>query len=102
MARQELRQGGAAVTSNREPASTSRASASSIQRIGMATSTDLSHWERHPANPLIEADQRWYEKLDLTCWYEEACRDPWVVYDAEAAANAWRRVLEHFRKHLKN
>ena len=24
------------------------------------------------------------------------------VYDAEAAADAWRRVLEHFRKHLKN
>ncbi len=22
------------------------------------------------------------------------------VYDAEAAADAWRRVLEHFRKHL--
>lgn len=56
-----------------------------IQRIGMATSTDLSHWERHPANPLLEADPRWYEKLDLTCWYEEACRDPWIVYDAETA-----------------
>ena len=24
------------------------------------------------------------------------------VYDARAAADAWRRVLEHFRKHLKN
>jgi carboxymethylenebutenolidase len=24
------------------------------------------------------------------------------VYDAEAAADAWRRVLEHFRKHLKD
>jgi carboxymethylenebutenolidase len=23
-----------------------------------------------------------------------------TVYDAEAAADAWRRVLEHFRKHL--
>jgi beta-fructofuranosidase len=56
-----------------------------IQRIGMATSTDLISWERHPPNPVIEADDRWYEKLDLACWYEEACRDPWVVYDAEAA-----------------
>ncbi len=24
------------------------------------------------------------------------------VYDAEAAADAWKRVLEHFRKHLKS
>ena len=24
------------------------------------------------------------------------------VYDAEAAADAWKRVLEHFKKHLKN
>jgi len=24
------------------------------------------------------------------------------VYDAEAAADAWRRVLDHFKKHLKN
>lgn len=56
-----------------------------IQRIGLATSTDLSHWERYAANPVLEADQRWYEKLDLTSWYEEACRDPWVVYDAESA-----------------
>ena len=53
-----------------------------IQRVGLATSTDLITWERHPANPLIEADARWYEKLDLDIWHEEAWRDPWVFrYD---------------------
>ncbi len=52
-----------------------------VQRIGAATSTDLVTWERHPANPLVEADPRWYEKLDLDAWHDEAWRDPWVVRD---------------------
>ncbi len=50
-----------------------------VQRIGAATSTDLETWERHPANPLVEADPRWYEKLDLDAWHDEAWRDPWVL-----------------------
>jgi len=49
-----------------------------IQRVGLATSTDLMTWERHPSNPLIEADSRWYEVLDLEIWHEQAWRDPWV------------------------
>ncbi len=32
-----------------------------IQRIGLATSDDLIHWTKHPANPVLEADERWYE-----------------------------------------
>jgi beta-fructofuranosidase len=49
-----------------------------VQRIGLATSPDLLHWEKHPANPLIEADGRWYELLDLSVWEDQAWRDPWV------------------------
>lgn len=49
-----------------------------VQRIGLATSTDLAHWEKHPDNPVMEADPRWYELLDLTAWHDQAWRDPWV------------------------
>jgi beta-fructofuranosidase len=60
-----------------------------IQRIGLATSTDpgLNQWERHPANPILEADSRWYEKADPTTANSEACRDPWVV--ADPADGTW-------------
>jgi len=49
-----------------------------IERIGLATSTDLYRWEKDPANPVLEADARWYELLDLGSWYEQAWRDPWI------------------------
>ena len=41
---------------------TMRASAdlSNGQRIGLATSRDLTHWQRHPGNPVIEPDPRYY------------------------------------------
>lgn len=57
---------------------TCRAENGLIQRIGLATSPDLIHWDKHPANPLIEADPRWYELLDLQGWHDQAWRDPWV------------------------
>lgn len=53
------------------------------QRIGVATSADLETWERHPANPVLEADPRWYRKRGHAPWEWEACRDPWVVADSE-------------------
>ena len=31
------------------------------QRIGLAVSRDLIHWEKDPDNPVSEADPRWYE-----------------------------------------
>jgi beta-fructofuranosidase len=49
-----------------------------VQRIGAAVSSDLHHWEKLPSNPLLEADDRWYERLDRTRWHDEAWRDPWV------------------------
>lgn len=55
-----------------------RAEEGKIQRIGLATSSDLIHWDKHPNNPLLEADPRFYEQLDLDLWYDQAWRDPWV------------------------
>ena len=46
------------------------------QRIGLATSTDLSTWVKHPRNPLIDLDARWYERVGYDAW-----RDPWVTRD---------------------
>lgn len=51
-----------------------------IQRIGLATSDDLLHWSKHPANPVIEADSRWYEQLDLDRWRDQSWRDPWLYF----------------------
>lgn len=62
---------------------TNQAEKGYIQRIGLATSTDLLHWEKHPANPLLEADPRWYELLDLSLWHDQAWRDPWVFRHPE-------------------
>jgi beta-fructofuranosidase len=56
----------------------SRAEEGLIQRIGLAISDDLLHWEKHPANPVLEADPRWYELLDLTRWRDQSWRDPWL------------------------
>ena len=55
-----------------------RSEEGSIQRIGLATSTDLLHWEKYPANPILNADARWYEQLDRRLWYDQAWRDPWI------------------------
>jgi beta-fructofuranosidase len=56
----------------------SRAEKGLVQRIGLATSTDLVHWEKYTKNPLIVASPRWYELLDLELWHDHAWRDPWV------------------------
>lgn len=47
------------------------------QRIGLATSTDLETWARHPANPILSADLSWIESNDG----DVAFRDPWVIPD---------------------
>ncbi len=52
-----------------------------IQRIGLATSKDLMTWERHPNNPVIEADPRWYEQLNQEHWSDLCWRDPHVFQD---------------------
>jgi beta-fructofuranosidase len=60
-----------------------RADKGLVQRIGMATSNDLIHWEKAAHNPLIVADPQWYELLDLNLWHDQAWRDPHVVRDPQ-------------------
>ena len=48
------------------------------QRLALATSVDLLTWTKHPANPVIELDPRWYERVGHDSW-----RDPWVFRDAD-------------------
>jgi beta-fructofuranosidase len=52
-----------------------------IQRIGLAVSDDLVRWEKHAANPVLEAEPPWYELLDLTRWRDQSWRDPWICRD---------------------
>jgi beta-fructofuranosidase len=52
-----------------------------VQRIGLARSHDLTRWVKHPDNPILEADPRWYEILDLDVWFDQAWRDPWLTQD---------------------
>jgi len=61
----------------------SKAERGLIQRLGLATSTDLSAWTRHAGNPISVADPRWYEQLDLSAWHDQAWRDPWVLADPD-------------------
>ncbi len=58
-----------------------------VQRIGLAVSADLMHWEKHPANPVLEADGRWYELFGQRGSRDQAWRDPWVF---------WREEDQHF------
>ncbi len=57
-----------------------------VQRVGMATSDDLIQWQKHPANPLIEADPCWYELLDPSSWHDQAWRDPYVFRHPQSGA----------------
>ncbi|NIB41529.1 family 43 glycosylhydrolase [Pseudomaricurvus alkylphenolicus] len=52
-----------------------------VQRVCLATSNDLMAWEKHPANPLVELDERWYDGLNLERWHDASWRDPWVMKD---------------------
>lgn len=60
---------------------TSKAEGGCVQRIGVACSDDLIVWRRPTETPLLQADLRYYESLDLNIWYEQAFRDPWVFPD---------------------
>ncbi len=46
-----------------------------VETICHATSHDLVHWQKDPANPILLADARWYERDD---W-----RDPFVFWNAD-------------------
>jgi len=69
----------------------SRAERGLVQRIGLATSDDLLVWHRLGTRPLLEPDPQWYETLDLTHWYEQAWRDPWVF--ADPSGDGWHMLV---------
>jgi beta-fructofuranosidase len=56
------------------------------QRVALATSTDLTTWTRHRANPVLELDPRWYERVLYDAW-----RDPWVMRDP--AGNGFHALI---------
>jgi beta-fructofuranosidase len=60
------------------------------QRIGLATSTDLHTWEKHPS-AVVESDPRWYEELPAAQWPDEAWRDPWVFRDP--GGDGWHMLI---------
>ncbi|MCL3861563.1 glycoside hydrolase family 68 protein [Actinotalea sp. K2] len=62
-----------------------------VQRVGVARSDDLITWHRVGDDPLLEADPRWYEKLDRDAWIDEAWRDPWVFADPDG--HGWHMLL---------
>jgi beta-fructofuranosidase len=81
-----------------------------VQRIGLAVSEDLVHWDKHPANPVLEADGRWYELSGQRGTRDQAWRDPWVFWREEdqyfhalvtarsaAGPAEWSGVLGHAR-----
>jgi len=54
-----------------------------VQRVGLATSSDLTAWTKHPDNPLIVADPQRYELLDLSAWHDQTWRDPFIFRDPQ-------------------
>ncbi len=61
-----------------------------VQRIGYATSPDLTTWTKS-GEAVLEATAPWYEKLADQAWHDEAFRDPWVFPDP--GGNGWHMLL---------
>jgi len=58
-----------------------------VQSTCLATSADLDVWTRHPANPVLRADPRWYATRDDG---DEPWRDPWVFPDPDG--DGWHLI----------
>lgn len=63
--------------------------ATNVEVVAMAVSTDLYTWTKDPSFAL-HADPRWYETLGDSDWPEEAWRDPWVYRDT---AGHWHMLI---------
>lgn len=54
-----------------------------VQRIGLAVSDDLLHWEKVGSGPVLEPGGPWYENDPVRATnYETAWRDPYVFFHA--------------------
>lgn len=69
----------------------SRAEGGQVQRVGVATSEDLFTWHPTSTQALLEADPRWYERLEGGTWFDEAFRDPWVFADPDG--DGWHMLI---------
>lgn len=68
----------------------SRADRGNVQRIGVATSTDLHTWTKRGPKALVTTDARWYEQYAVS-GQPEAWRDPWVFRDP--AGHGWHMII---------
>lgn len=62
-----------------------------IQQIGVATSSDLFHWVKYDGNPVLAADERWYELDGQAPWQDHHWRDPFVLPDPDG--NGWHMLI---------
>jgi beta-fructofuranosidase len=69
---------------------TSTADSGRTQRVGLATSDDLTTWRRH-GTPIVEADPRWYEQVTDGGWADLAWRDPFVM--ADPGGDGWHMLI---------
>lgn len=74
----------------------SRADAGQVQRIGVATSTDLISWTKRGPKALTTSDGRWYEQRSDS-GREEFWRDPWVMRDR--GGDGWHMLVTAVANH---
>lgn len=60
-----------------------------IQRIGHATSSDLTSWTRVGDEPILTARAPWYATAETDPRNEEPFRDPWVFF----YENTWHMLI---------
>ncbi len=68
----------------------SRVDDGQVQRIGVATSTDLHSWTKRGPEPVLTSDGRWYEQF-ADSGRPEAWRDPWVIRDP--GGDGWHMLI---------
>lgn len=55
------------------------AEAGNVQRIGVATSSDLWSWDNVGREPVVEAVEPWYVAPTADGRTRSDCRDPWII-----------------------
>jgi beta-fructofuranosidase len=60
------------------------------QRIGLATSPDLSTWTKYAGNPVLDLPEG-YEEYDPSRWHDRSLRDPYVFPDP--SGHGWRMLF---------
>lgn len=68
----------------------SRADDGQVQRVGLATSADLTTWRKHGPDSLVSADPRWYHQFDGS-GEAEFWRDPWLIRDP--GGDGWHMLV---------